>query len=147
MTSADSQQGFLTYNLESPDWVAVKALLDEVDEGIVARRSHVLFRVNAWLLAVRVFRRVEERRIVLGEPAPRDFEYHRAFASLLIGHGEILLLELKRHEEIEPEHIGVRFEDIAAHVQDLRYDQRSRYGGMTIERRDEILQEVFSVGE
>src|SRR5260221_6792226 len=121
-----AQGELLNYNPESPDWVAVKILIDEVDQEITARRSHLLYRVTAWLLAIRIFKRVEERKIVLAEPAPRDIEYHRAFTSLLLGHGDFLLLELRKHEEIDPENIGVRFEDVAAHVEELRYDSVSR---------------------
>ncbi len=143
MPNPAAQQELLNYNPECPDWVAVKILIDEVDEEISARRSHLLFRLNAWLLAIRIFKRIEERKLILCDPAPRDIEYHRAFTSLLLGHGEVLLLELKRHQEIDPENIGVRFEDISAYVDDLRYDQRSRYGDMTEARRDDILREVF----
>ena len=143
MPQTAAQGELLSYNPESPDWVAVKILIDEVDEEITARRSYLLYRVTAWMLAVRIFRRVEERKLVLAEPAPGDIEYHRAFTSLLLGHGDFLLMELRRHEEIDTVHIGVRFEDVAAHVEDLRYDSISRYGDMTKARRADILREVF----
>ncbi len=146
-TASPAQGELLNYNPESPDWVAVKILLDEVEEEIAARRSHLLFRVNAWLLALRIFRRIEERKFILSEPAPRDNEYHKAFTALLYGQGQILLIELKRHEEIDSHHIGVPFEDISAQVEELRYDYESRYGDMTPSRRKDILQEVFGVEE
>ena len=143
MPQTAAQGELLSYNPECPDWVAVKILLDEVDEEITARRSHLLYRVTAWMLATRIFKRVEERKLVLTDPAPRDIEYHRAFTSLLLGHGDFLLMELKRHEEIDPENIGVKFADVAAHVEDLRYESVSRYGDMTKARRADILREVF----
>lgn len=143
--ASPSQGELLNYNPESPDWVAVKILIDEVEEEIAARRSHLLFRVNAWLLALRIFRRIEERKLILSEPAARDTEYHRAFTALLWGQGQVLLIELKRHEEIDSHSIGVPFEDISAQVDELRYDYQSRYGDMTPARRQEILREVFGV--
>jgi hypothetical protein len=142
-----SQQELLSYNPESPDWVAVKILLDEVDQEIAARRSHVLFRLSAWIMALRIFRRVEERKFILNSPVPRDLDYHRAFISLLVGQGDVLILELRRHEESDPQAIGISFEDIAAQVEELRYDQLSRYGDMTEERRSSILREVFGAEE
>jgi hypothetical protein len=148
MTAISPAQGeLLNYNPESPDWVAVKILIDEVEEEISARRSHLLFRVNAWILAIRIFRRIEERKLILSEPAPRDTEYHKAFTALLCGQGQVLLIELKRHEEIDSHNIGVPFEDIAAQVDELRYDYESRYGDMTLARRTDILREVFGVEE
>lgn len=139
----ETQDELLNYNPEIPDWAAIKILLEEVEQEIAARRSHLLFCLNAWLLALRIFRRVEEKKFVLSDPVPRDHEYHKAFTAMLLGQGEALLLELRRHHEIDSEHIGVPFEDIAAQVEELRYDDRSRYGGMTEERREEILREVF----
>lgn len=146
-TTTAAQQELLSYNPESPDWVAVKILLNEVDEEIAARRSHVLFRLSAWLLALRIFRRIEQRKFILTEPVARDIDYHHAFLSLLLGQGDILLLELKRHEDSEPEAIGIPFADVLAQVEELRYDQISRYGDMTEERRAAILREVFGVEE
>ena len=147
MPTSPAQEELLNYNPETPDWVAVKILIEEVDEEIAARRSHLLFRVNAWILALRIFRKIEERKLILSDPVPRDSEYHRAFLSLLFGQGQMLLVELKRHEEIDSQHIGVPFEDIAAEVEELRYDYESRYGDMTAARRKEILREVFGVEE
>jgi len=142
-TPTETQDELLNYNPEMPDWAAVKILIEEVEEEIAARRSHLLFRVNAWLLALRIFRRIEEKKLILSDPVPRDQEYHKAFTAMLLGQGELLLLELRRHQEIDSINIGVPFEDIAAQVEELRYDDRSRYGGMTSERRKEILREVF----
>jgi hypothetical protein len=139
----ETQDELLNYNPEMPDWAAVKILIEEVEEEIATRRSHLLFRVNAWLLALRIFRRIEEKKLILSDPVPRDQEYHKAFTAMLLGQGELLLLELKRHQEIDSVNIGVPFEDIAAQVEELRYDDRSRYGGMTPERRNQILREVF----
>jgi hypothetical protein len=146
-TATPAQGELLNYNPESPDWVAVKILIDEVEEEIAARRSHLLFRVNAWILALRIFRRIEERKFILSEPAPRDSEYHKAFTALLEGQGQVLLIELKRHEEIDSHNIGIPFEDISAQVDELRYDYESRYGDMTPARRSGVLREVFGVEE
>src|SRR5437667_4640281 len=110
-TISPAQGELLNYNPETPDWVAVKILIDEIEKEITERRSHLLFRVSTWIMALRIFRNVEERRLILSDPAPRDTEYHKAFTSLLFGQGQVLLIELKRHEEIDPHNIGIPFED------------------------------------
>lgn len=139
---ANKQEDF-NFAVDEKDWAAVKLLLEELEEELAERRSHLLFRVNVWVMSVRVFKRVEDRKMVIGNPTKRDRDYHRAMLGFLKGYGELLLMELERQDKADPKNIGMTFEDFAASVQGLRYAEREWYGDMTEARREEILGNVF----
>ena len=139
---AASQEEF-DYAVNEQDWSAVKLLVGELEQEMAERRSRLLFRISVWIMSVRVFKKVEDRQMVLNKPSARDHDYHKAMLSFLEGCGEMLLLELKRQKEDDPQTIGIEFKDFEACVADLHYAHREWYGDMTKERREEILSDVF----
>ncbi len=142
VTTTPTQQE-LEYKVDERDWTAVKLLVEELEQELAERRSHLLFRITGWYFALKVFRRVESEKLILRAPMERDLEYHRAMLAFLRGCGEILVLELKKHEDIDPKRIGLSFADFSAMVEELKMSERERYGDMTKARRDEILSDVF----
>jgi hypothetical protein len=135
------------YQADPKDWQPAKLLIEEIEREITERRTHLLRRLSMWIFAHRVIQSLEDRRLVLRTPGPRDLEFHRAFITFLLGVGEMLILELKEHDEVDPQHIGLRFEDVAAMVQGLRDDLQMWHGDMTEARRKEILHDVFGIAE
>ncbi len=81
------------------------------------------------------------------EPTARDRKYHRAMLEFLAGCGAILVLELENHKQVDPNHIGIPFESVAAQLQELRDDQRMWHGAMTETRKTEILADAFGFTE
>lgn len=131
------------YRVDERDWSAVRLLVEELEQELAERRTHLLFRITAWYFALKVFKRVESEKIVLRPPAERDSKYHKAMLAFLRGCGELLLVELSSHQEIDPATIGIGFADLAAMVEDLKITEREWYGDMTKSRRAEILNDVF----
>jgi hypothetical protein len=117
--------------------------VEELEQELAERRSRLLFRISGWYFALKVFRRVENEKLVLRPPLERDIEYHRAMLAFLRGCGEILVLELKKNMDVDPRKIGLSFADFNAMVEELRISKRERYGDMTPARREEILSDVF----
>ena len=132
------------YNEDPKDWLPAKILLAEIEKELAERRVHLLRRLSSWYLALKILKDLEDRRMVLQSPTSRDLQYHKAFSRFLQGVGEILLLELQQHTEIDPESIGIKFEDVAASVEALRYNIEMWHSDMTEIRRGEILSNVFS---
>ncbi len=118
-------------------------MVEELEQELAERRSHLLFRIAAWYFALKVFKRVETEKMVLRTPADRDSKYHRAMTAFLRGCGEMLLVELGTHQEIDPERVGMSYADLGAMVEELRMSEREWYGDMTEPRRAEILNDVF----
>src|SRR5713101_5387662 len=119
MTDPKTQQEF-DYKVDERDWSAVKLLVEELEQELAERRNHLLFRITAWYIALKVFKRVEVEKVVLRPPSDRDFKYHRAIIAFLRGCGEILLVELSAHQEIDPERVGISFAALAAMVEELK---------------------------
>lgn len=129
------------------DWMALRMLLDEIDEEMRMQREALLMRVAQWLVAHSIFRKVEKRKLVMSTPGVRDLEFHDALASSLIGAGKLLVLELREHSEIDPKYIGIRFEDFRATVAGVERDHLLWHSGMTEEREEAILGALFNEGE
>jgi hypothetical protein len=141
VTKAPQQE--FEYRVDERDWSAVKLLVEELEQELAERRNHLLYRITAWCFALKVFKRVESEKMICRPPIERDMEYHRAMLAFLRGCGEILVLELRKHEDVDPQRIGMNFSDFSAMVGELRISERERYGDMTPSRRDEILSDVF----
>lgn len=81
------------------------------------------------------------------QASQRDYQYHRALLSFIVGVGELLVLELANHNSIDPENIGVSFGAVEAQLGELRDDVRMWHGGMTAARKEQILCDVFGVSQ
>ncbi len=131
------------YKVDERDWSAVKLLVEELEQELAERRNHLLFRITAWCFALKVFKRVESEKMVVGQPLERDSKYHKALIAFLRGCGEVLLVELGAQQEIDSMQVGFSYADLAAMVEELKISEREWYGDMTKERRAEILNDVF----
>ncbi len=142
MTPAKLQPEF-DYKTDERDWSAVKLLMEELEQELAERRSHLLFRISGWYFGLKVFKRVESEKLVLKKPLERDTRYHRSIVAFLRGCGEMLLVEWATHQEIASEIAGISYADFAASVEELKLAEREWYGDMTDSRRTEILNNVF----
>lgn len=127
------------FNLDKPDWVALRLLLNSLEEELADRRKHLLRKLSNWFPALKLFARFEETHLVPGEPTDRDREFYRIFLTQLLAQGEKLAGELGRARKVDPQAIGLRAEDVDAN---LRY-LRDRYARLAFElapeRREAIL--------
>jgi hypothetical protein len=141
--SSPATQADLNFSIEHPDWVALKLLLGKIDEELSQQRKHLLMKLSDWYLAIDLFRDFEDRRLYQNEPTERDREYHRVFLTQLLSQGETLALELRRHDEIDPKHIGLNLADVEATVRYLRDSFSSWFTELKDVRKEEVLKEVF----
>lgn len=133
-----AQQDF-DFNLEKPDWVALRLLLNGLEEELADRRKHLLRKISDWFLALKLFARFEEIHLVRAEPTDRDREFYRVFLTQLMAQGEKLALDLERAHEVDPQAIGLRAEDVSANLRHLR-DKYARLAfEVSPERREAIL--------
>jgi hypothetical protein len=133
----------LDFGVDERDWGAMKMLLDEFERELSERRTALLARLSIWKMAVRILKRSTTDKMILKNPTQRDYDYHKAILGFLKGTGLLLQGELKRHQNIDPENIGVRYEDLAAMVSELEYQEREWYGDMTNDLRERMLVDVF----
>jgi hypothetical protein len=143
MSLQDESQMDLAYSIEKPDWVALRILTEEIQDELAQSRLNLLYCLSNWLLAVTIFKRFEERQMVLGEPTARDREYHRVILTGILANGEKLLHELTKHQEADTSHVGIELEDVAAFVEDLRLSYSEWFSDIKSERKIRVMREVF----
>ena len=132
----------IDFNLAPPDWLAVRMLVAEIEQEISERRRNLLYRLSLWLCAVKMFRRAEEKKLILVDPQPRDLQFHRVLLTSLLASGESLLLDMHDHAEVDPKHLGLQVEDLRALVETLRMNYTEWYSDMTPARREAALREI-----
>jgi hypothetical protein len=138
-------QADLAYNLEKPDWMALKILIEEIEEELTHRRNNLLHSLSNWFLAVKIFKRFEEGQIILGSPTIRDTDYHRVILTGLLANGEKLLHDLHKHNEIDPKSIGIELKDVQSAVNEFRLAYAEWFNDMKQEKKASVLREVFGV--
>ncbi len=135
------------FAIDPKDWIAALILQADLEKELAEKRNHLLRRLSTWYSLIGIFRRLEREKMVAVEPTQRDSKYHRALLEFLIGSGAVLVLELEGHKEIDPIYIGIPFESVAAQLAELRDDLKMWHGGMTTDRRKEILSNIFGLAE
>lgn len=136
----------LDFNVENPDWVALKIVLSEIDQELRDRRRHLLMKVAHWFLAIKLFRKFEDLRLFVGEPTDRDKEYHRYFLTQLMAGGELLLIDLRRQADVDPGSIGIQLADVEANLCYLRDCHAQWYTDLSPTQKADILKECFGEG-
>jgi hypothetical protein len=76
-----------------------------------------------------------------GAPTEQDRQLQKHMLSSLIGMGEWLVSELRQHDITAK--VGVTLPDVEATLEELYVSLRVSFGGMTEERRAQVLDEVF----
>jgi DNA-binding MarR family transcriptional regulator len=135
----------LAYSIEKPDWVALKILTEEIQDELSQNRYNLLYCLSNWFMAVTIFKRFEERQMVIPEPSQRDKDYHRVVLTGILANGEKLLHELTRHQEVDTKNIGIQLVDVEAAVNEIRLCYAEWFGQMKPERQKAILKEAFGV--
>ncbi len=145
MVESPTAQMDLAYSIEKPDWVALKILTEEIQDELAQNRHNLLYCLSNWFMSITIFKRFEERQIVLAPPTDRDRDYHRVVLTGILANGEKLLHELTRHHEIDTKNIGISLADVQAAVEEFRLSYAEWFGGMKAERKKAILRGLLGV--
>lgn len=145
MVDTPTDQMDLAYSIEKPDWVALKILTEEIQDELSQNRHNLLYCLSNWLMSITIFKRFEERQIVLAAPTERDKNYHRVVLTGILANGEKLLHELTRHHEVDTKNVGISLADVEAAVEEFRICYLEWFGGMKQERKAAILRVLSGV--
>ena len=86
-----------------------------------------------WDLAVRQFRKIEQRTFILAEPTPTDLEFHALCLHGLLMIGRSLVLESRQFEPEDLARFQVKDDEIEAYVEDLEQSFREWHHGFSKE--------------
>ena len=95
-----------------------------------------------WLKKIELFRKEEDNRMFLRDPTPEDLTIHKRLLQRLVADGEHLL-SLANQIGLPENVAGISLESLAATVELLRADYRGWHEPMPMEKRHQILRDVF----
>ena len=104
------------------EWEWVHDMIEEIDRQ--ERREDFARWLFQWDFAVREFRKVEQRRIILGTPNAYDRRFHSLCLHSLLAGGHALVLHSEDFTPEELKQFGVVHEDITAYVAELEQSFR-----------------------
>ena len=99
------------------EWEWVHEMIGEIERQ--EKREDFARWLFQWDFAVKEFRKVEQRRIVLGTPNDYDRRLHCLCLHSLLAGGHALVLHSENFTPDELRQLGVAHEDIKAYVAEL----------------------------
>ena len=126
---APLQQRFDEDSITREEWVWVEDLIKDVareeESNLFAQK---LFQ---WDLAVKQFRKIENKRIILGTPKPIDLQFHALCLHALLTIGRALVIESKRFQGEDLTKFQIKHEEVEAYVEELEQSLREWHHGFT----------------
>ena len=111
------------------EWQWVHEMIDEIEDQ--ERREDFARWLFQWDFAVREFRKVEQRRIVVGSPNEFDWRFHALCLHSLLATGNALILTSHAFDADDLKRFGVSHADIEAYVAELEQSFREWHHGST----------------
>ena len=126
----------------SARWDAVGFLAATTAQDMAAPQPNIPFLLVAWCRQIRMFRDLENEKVIDGTPSAQERQQHKQVLALLISQGEFLITCLRENDVTAPLR-PLTLADIEATLEELYDRQRVFFGGMTEQRRTQVLDEVF----
>ena len=123
------------------EWEWVHEMIGEVERQ--GRREDFARWLFQWNFAVREFRKVEQRRIVLGSPNEFDMRFHALCLHSLLVTGHALILQSHDFNAEELKQFGVAHDQIEACVAELEQSFREWHHGFTEAELTEARTAIF----
>ena len=135
------QQRFDEDNITRDEWAWVEDLIKDVareeESDLFAQK---LFQ---WDLAVKQFRKIENKRIILGAPKTIDLQFHALCLHGLLTIGRALIIDAKRFNPDDLVKFQIKHEEIEAYVEELEQSLREWHHGFTESELKRVREAVF----
>ena len=122
-------------------WKAVEYLAAKNAKDMDSPQRNLPFILVGWFRLVELFNQAESEQIIGVTPSAQVQQAHKHLLAMFIWQGEGLVALLREHDVTA--RAGLTLADVEATLEELYDRQRVRYGGMTEERRAQVLDEVF----
>ena len=129
-------------NISPEEWAWVRDLIHEVQQE--EKRDSFVKSLFEWDLAVRQFRKVELKRIILASPTENDILHHALCLHALLAIGNALLLEGKKFSDEQLAIFKVSMSQMAAYVAELEQSFREWHNGISEVELTKARQVIFS---
>lgn len=138
---APLQQRFDDDSITREEWAWVESLIKDVareeESDLFAQK---LFQ---WDLAVKQFRKLENKRIILGTPKPLDLQFHALCLHGLLTIGHALVIDSRRFKPDDLVKFQIKHEEIEAYVAELEQSFREWHHGFTENELAEVREAVL----
>src|SRR5438132_7615831 len=111
------------------EWEWVHEMIGEIERQ--EKREDFARWLFQWDFAVKGFRKVAQRRIILGRPTDADWRFHAICLHDLLATGHALILRSRDFDAAELKQFNVSHEDIEAYVAELEQSFREWHHGFT----------------
>lgn len=123
-------------------WNAVLTLVQSIPMG--APQAALVLRYGEWIMAVKLFRLVEECRMYGQEPTPRDLSFHKIAVTALISTGEFLRWQMVGIPCEQLAASGLSIEAAEIHVRALDDSYAEWHLPVSKEREDNLKKSIFA---
>jgi len=132
-------------SISREEWSWVEDLIHEVNREVQQEVRRATFARNLfqWDLAVRQFRKIEQRRLLLQKPTELDLQCHAICLHALLAIGHALVLASKGFQAEELDELGVKREEIAAYVAELEQSLREWHHGFSETEINQAREKLF----
>lgn len=124
-----------------PEWAFVQELLRDLQAE--EDREELAYLYGQWRLSIRVFRRVEARRMTAMEPTDTDLLFHKACVTDLMSFGTLLQIAAQEHHDDELASCSIRRDVIAAILQDLHNTFDEWHAQIPVARIEALSATIF----
>ena len=135
------QQSFDEDNITREEWSWVEDLIRDVARE--EESTQFVQKLFQWDLAVKQFRKIEQKRVILGSPSQIDLQFHALCLHALLAIGRALVIESKQFTLDDLARFHVKHEEIAAYVEELEQSFREWHHGFSKKELDRVRQAVL----
>ena len=121
----------------STPWQEAKVFAEVNARDMASQKPNIVEELFLWFKGVSLYHQGE----MGGAPTEQDRQMQKHILSVLISMGEWLVSELRQHDITAK--ADVTLADVEATLEELHDSWRVLFGGMTGERRAQVLDEVF----
>ena len=136
-----TQQTFDDPGITREEWDWVRSLIADVERE--SERDAFVGSLIRWDMAVKQFRKMEQKRMLLQAPTEVDVLCHKVCLHALLTLGNALLIDVRKFSEAELKCFRVRKEDVTAYVQELEQTFREWHHGFGTEEIRAVQQSIF----
>jgi len=138
---APVQQQFDEAAITREEWAWVEDLIKEVSRE--EERDLFAQKLFQWDLAVKQFRKLEQKRVVLGAPTKLDLQFHALCLHGLLTIGRALVIASRQFGVDEMARLRIKHDQIDAYVEELEQDFREWHHGFSEAELARVREAVF----
>ncbi len=139
MPTVDTHASAVEFSPSEWDWV--QSLIHDIEKS--EKREEFAKFLFQWDLAVKEFRKMEQKRLLLQEPTETDLRHHAICLHMLLAMGHFLVSLAEDFSESDLAKFDMRHAQIKAYVEELEENFREWHHGFTEAEMTQLQSAIF----